>query len=83
MAEAVVDKIEASVEARKLTGHDRCDQCVGQAYVLVQGLTGELTFCGHHFSKIEKNDTAYNKLKSFAYSVQDEREGVSDKRAGL
>jgi hypothetical protein len=83
MAEVVAEKVEAPMEARKLTGHDRCDQCVGQAYVLVVGLTGELTFCGHHFSKIEKDELLYEKLRSFAYVVQDERGDISDKRAGL
>lgn len=83
MAEVVAEKVEASSEVRELTGHDRCDQCVCQACVLVVGLTGELTFCGHHFSKIEKNEKAYASLKSFAYVVKDERDQLSDKRAGL
>ena len=83
MAEVVAEKAESSVEVRKLTGHDKCDQCVSQAYVLVVGLTGELAFCGHHFSKIEKNEVAYEKLKSFAYVVQDEREEIPSKRSGL
>jgi hypothetical protein len=70
-------------EVKEITVHDRCDQCGGQAYVLVSGITGELFFCGHHFSKIEKNETAHEKLISFAYVVHDQRANISDKRAGI
>lgn len=70
-------------EVRELTAHDRCDQCVSQAYVRVVGMAGELLFCSHHFTKIEKNAEAYHKLQSFAYIVQDERDRISDKRAGV
>jgi len=71
MTEATMDKVE---EVRSLTAHDRCDQCDSQAYVLVVGMAGELTFCGHHFSKIEKNAEAYHKLQSFSYIVSDQRD---------
>jgi hypothetical protein len=70
-------------EIRELDAHDRCDQCVSQAYVLVVGISGELLFCSHHFTKIEKNTEAYHKLQSFAYVIQDERDKLSTKRAGL
>lgn len=56
----------------KLTIFDRCDQCPSQAFVSVSGVTGELMFCGHHYNKIVKNVEAYEKLKSFAYEVNDE-----------
>lgn len=70
-------------EVRDLDAHDRCDQCVSQAYVRVVGMSGELFFCSHHFTKIEKDSGAYHKLQSFAYIVQDERDRVSNKRSGL
>lgn len=77
------ETIVETQEVRDLTANDRCDQCVSQAYVRVVGMSGELFFCSHHFTKIERNAEAYNKLQSFAYILQDERDKVSDKRAGL
>jgi len=77
----VVDEKEN--EVRNLTVHDRCDQCDSQAYVSVTGISGELFFCGHHFAKIEKDPVANEKMHSFAYVINDEREKLSDKRAGL
>jgi len=32
---------------------DRCDQCSAQAYVQVMFDTGELLFCGHHWTEHE------------------------------
>lgn len=83
MTEVLVEEVQETIEMRELDANDRCDQCVGQAYVRVVGLTGELLFCSHHFNKIEKDAEAYHKLQSFAYVVQDERDRISDKRAGL
>lgn len=80
MTEATIDKVE---EIRSLDAHDRCDQCGSQAYVLVVGVAGELTFCGHHFAKVESNAEAYHKVQSFAYVISDQRDKLSDKRAGL
>jgi hypothetical protein len=65
-------------EQKQLSSFDRCDQCGGQAFVLVAGIAGELTFCGHHYTKIEKNDTAYDKLKEFAYEIIDDRHKLED-----
>lgn len=79
MTETVVD----TREMRDLDANDRCDQCTSQAYVLVVGMAGELLFCAHHFTKIEKNAEAYHKLQAFAYIVQDERDKISTERAGL
>lgn len=41
--------MNTTVEAPRLTAHDRCDRCGAQAYVKV-ALTsgGELLFCAHH-----------------------------------
>lgn len=72
-----------TAEIKNLNANDRCDQCPSQAYVSVTGISGELFFCGHHFNKIEKNPEAYAKLESFAYVINDERDKISNKRAGL
>ena len=56
-------------QGRELTLNDRCDSCGAAAYVRVKGVTGELFFCGHHFSKFENTE----KMKSFAFEVLDER----------
>jgi hypothetical protein len=38
-----------TVEAPRLTAHDRCDRCGAQAYVKVSlSAGGELLFCAHH-----------------------------------
>lgn len=57
-----------------LTVNDRCDQCYGQAFVSVKGVSGELMFCGHHYSKIVNNPVANEKLRSFVYEINDETE---------
>jgi hypothetical protein len=64
--------VEESQE-RQLTLVDRCDSCGAGAYVKVTGATGNLFFCGHHYSKIENNTTANEKMKSFATEIIDER----------
>lgn len=74
MTTETIDKVE---EVRALDAHDRCDQCPSQAYVLVVGVAGELSFCGHHFAKIEKNPEAYHKLQSFSYVVSDQRDRLN------
>jgi len=80
MTETEVEQVE---EIRSLDAHDRCDQCGTQAYVLVAGLAGELLFCAHHFANIEKDESAYSKIQSFSYVISDQRDKLSDKRAGL
>jgi len=72
-----------SKELKKLDAHDRCDQCISQAYVSVAGISGELMFCSHHYTKIERDPVAFEKLQAFAYVINDERANLSDKRAGL
>jgi hypothetical protein len=38
-----------TLEAPRLTAHDRCDRCGAQAYVKVRlEAGGELMFCAHH-----------------------------------
>jgi hypothetical protein len=58
-----------------LTAHDRCDQCSAQALVLVKGVNGELTFCGHHYAR---NEAA---LIKFAYEIVDERDKLIENKA--
>ena len=50
-----------------LNAHDRCDSCQAQAYVWVNGVNGDLLFCGHHFAKNEV------KLRAYAFEIIDER----------
>lgn len=57
-----------------LTVNDRCDACNGQAYVCVTGVSGELMFCGHHYTKIINDPVGKKRLESFAYEIVDERD---------
>lgn len=60
-----------------LTSTDRCDErnCGAQAYVLVKGVSGELTFCSHHYE-----ESSGEKLSAFAFEVVDERERLIENR---
>ena len=78
-----MDTAVKNTEIKSLNVNDRCDQCGGQAYVSVTGISGELMFCGHHFTKIEKDPEAHAKLESFAFVINDERDKISNKRAGV
>lgn len=59
---------------------DRCDSCNAQAYVHVQGVSGELYFCVHHYEKIVNNAVGYDKMMKFAYQIVDERERLVENR---
>lgn len=59
------------MEERQLKIADRCDRCGAQAFVLVKGVSGELYFCGHHYTKNEEA------LSKFAYEIIDEREHIN------
>jgi hypothetical protein len=63
----------------KLKMTDRCDACDGQAYVSVTGITGELMFCAHHYSKIMNSPSGKAAMLSFALETVDERERLSVK----
>lgn len=63
-----------------LKATDRCDSCAAEALVKVTGLSGELTFCGHHYNKIMDNPQGYAKMMSFAISILDEREKLNSER---
>lgn len=49
---------------------DRCDSCGAQALIWVNGVNGDLLFCGHHFTKYE------DKIRKYAFEVIDERDSV-------
>lgn len=68
-----MEALATKQESKTISSFDRCDQCGGQAFVLVAGISGELTFCGHHYAKIEKDPQAIEKLKAFAYEIVDDR----------
>lgn len=61
---------------RVLTLQDRCDRCNAQAFVKVQGRSGELLFCGHHYNKAVDNAVGYDNLMKFAITVIDERDRI-------
>jgi len=58
----------------KLSALDRCDRCGAEALVKVNGLNGDLFFCGHHYNKIMDNAVGYDKMMKFVISIIDERE---------
>jgi hypothetical protein len=58
-----------------LDANDRCDSCSAQALVLVKGVQGDLTFCGHHFARNEAN------LIKYAFEIIDEREKLIQNKA--
>jgi hypothetical protein len=65
-----------SVVSKKyiLDANDRCDKCQAQALIRVKGLSGQLTFCNHHYEKIMNNSESHTKMMSFLVEVLDERE---------
>lgn len=52
---------------------DRCDACNSQAFVWVNGVSGDLLFCRHHFLKHE------GKLREYAFEIVDETWKINDK----
>ena len=65
--------MENETVERQLKLADRCDRCGAQAFVLVKGVSGELYFCGHHYTQNEKA------LVKFAYEVIDERKYINER----
>lgn len=63
-----------TVQNKIITAEDRCDSCGSQAYVKVTGVTGELTFCAHHYSKIMNTESGKTAMEKFAYEIIDNRE---------
>lgn len=74
--------VEAKVEEWTLTAQDRCDGpgCSAQAYVYVEGVSGGLYFCSHHYNKITNDPIADEKMKNFAFKVVDERDRLIENR---
>ena len=65
----------------ELTLLDRCDSCGAQAYVKVEGVTGELMFCSHHYSKIMDSESGKEAMDKFAFKIVDERERLGLKHS--
>jgi hypothetical protein len=63
------------VKSYVLGPQDRCDSCSAEALVWVNGVAGELLFCGHHYAKHEE------KLKDYAFEVIDERDKLIQNKA--
>lgn len=67
-------------KAWTLTAMDRCDSCGAQAYVHVQGVSGELMFCGHHYEAAVGTSKGYDAMMKFAFNITDERERLVENR---
>jgi hypothetical protein len=61
------------VKVRTTTTADRCDSCNAEAFVWVNGIGGDLYFCGHHFNKHEA------KIRKYAFEIVDDREFINAK----
>lgn len=62
------DLMEAPVttQEQSLLRTDRCDACTARACVKVELATGELMFCGHHWSKHKES------IEKIALNIIDE-----------
>ena len=72
-----------AVEEKKvwqLNASDRCDSCGAQAYVWVNGVSGDLLFCAHHYNKIMADAVGYDKMMKFAYQIVDETDKLVENR---
>lgn len=63
---------ETTDQNEELTALDRCDSCGAQAYVRARFTTGELLFCGHHFTKWEST------MSPLLLDLYDERHKLTD-----
>ena len=71
------EEVEVKEEINKsylLGPQDRCDSCQAEALVWVNGVGGDLLFCGHHFNKHEA------KLRKYAFEIVDERNKLIENR---
>ena len=80
----IVEEHPSVVSKKYILGaNDRCDKCQAQALVRVKGLSGELTFCSHHYEKIMNSSESHNKMMAFLVEILDEREKlIKDKPIG-
>jgi hypothetical protein len=74
----IKDEVE---QAWTLTPHDRCDRCSAEALVQVNGIPGDLLFCGHHYNEIMDSPEGYKKMMSFMISVLDERDKLIENKS--
>ena len=58
--------METEEKTDVINAADRCDRCGGQAFFWVNGVSGDLFFCRHHFLKYE------DAIRSYAFEVIDE-----------
>jgi len=63
----------------KISGLDRCDLCLSQAFIKAEGKNGSLYFCGHHYNKVISKPSGYANLMLFAHNIVDEREKLKEK----
>lgn len=63
--ETMTEEIQ-DIQSDMLTANDRCDRCGGQAYFWVNGISGDILFCRHHFLKWEE------KIRAYAFEIVDE-----------
>jgi len=47
---------------------------------MVEGVTGQLLFCNHHYNEIMDSSGGYEKMMKFAFNVTDERERLIENR---
>lgn len=52
---------------------DRCDRCGSQAFYWVNGVSGDLYFCRHHFMKHE------DAIRNYAFEVIDETHKLNER----
>lgn len=72
------ERPQVKTKEKVLNASDRCDSCGAQAYVKVTGVSGELTFCSHHYTKIMSSDSGREAMEKFAYETVDERDVLND-----
>lgn len=70
------ERFLVKTQEKILSASDRCDSCGAQAYVKVTGVSGELTFCSHHYTKIMSSVSGKEAMENFAYETIDERDLV-------
>jgi len=75
--EKTIEKPETSFPHLELTGHDRCDKCIAQAFMVahknIGGKNETLLFCGHHGRELLPI------LAINGWSIQDELSRINKK----
>lgn len=73
MTEIKDESTVEEVRVRTTTTADRCDSCGAEAFVWINGVSGDLYFCGHHFVKHEE------KILDYAFEIIDDRDFINAK----